>query len=54
MKYLKVEMIVALNDDENIDNIKKWEHHIDYAIDMESYPEIDHIEGVKVIEINDS
>ena len=30
--------------------IKKWEHHIDYAIDMDSYPEIEHIENVKVEE----
>lgn len=48
MKKVKVTMTVALNDDADISKIKEWEHHIDYAIDMDSYPEIDHIENVKV------
>ena len=51
MKYVKVEMIVAVNKEEDVDEIKRWEHHIDYAIDMDSYPEIHHIEGVTVTEI---
>lgn len=48
MKKLKVEMTVVLNEDADVDEIKKWEHHIDYAIDMGEYPEIHHIEDVKV------
>lgn len=51
MKYLKVEIVVAVNTENDIESIKKWEHHIDYAIDMDSYPEIHHIEGVTVTEM---
>ena len=50
MKEVKVTMTVVLNDDADVSEIKKWEHHIDYAIDMNNYPEIDHIENVKVKE----
>ena len=50
MKYLKVEMTVAVKDDKDVDVIKRWEHHIDCAIDMDNYPEIDHIENVTVID----
>lgn len=50
MKKVKVTMTVVLNDDADVEEIKRWEHHIDYAIDMDSYPEIDHIEDVKVEE----
>lgn len=50
MKKLKVEMTVVLNDDADEREIKKWEHHIDYVIDMNSYPEINYIENVKVEE----
>ena len=52
MKYVKVEMVVALKNEENVEEIKKWEHHIDYAINMDDYPEIDHIEGVTVTEMD--
>lgn len=48
MKKVKVTMTVVLNDNADVEEIKRWEHHIDYAIDMDSYPEIDHIENVKV------
>lgn len=51
MKALKVEMTVMVKDDKYTDSIKQWEHHIDYAINMDEYPEIDHIEDVKVTEI---
>lgn len=47
---VKVTMTVVLNDKADVEEIKKWEHHIDYAIDMDGYPEIDHIENVKVEE----
>ena len=50
MKKVKVTMTVVLKDNATVEEIKKWEHHIDYAIDMNSYPEIDHIENVKVEE----
>ena len=47
MKKVKVTMTVVLNDNADVKEIKKWEHHIDYAIDMDSYPEIEQIENVK-------
>lgn len=50
MRKVKVTMTVVLNDNEDIEEIKRWEHHIDYAIDMDSYPEIHHIENVNVEE----
>lgn len=52
MKYLKVEMIVAVDED-YVDEIRKWEHHIDYAIDLDFYPEIKSISGVSVTEIEE-
>lgn len=52
MKYLKVEMIVAVDED-YVDEIRKWEHHIEYAVDMDSYPEIKSISGVSVTEIEE-
>ena len=33
--------------------LKKWEHHIDYAIDLDYYPEIHSISNVKVTEIEE-
>lgn len=53
MKYLKVEMVVAVDDD-SVDSVYEWEHHIDYAIDFDSYPEIHHIEDVKVTNIDET
>ena len=50
MKTVKVSMNVVLNDDADITEIKKWEHHIDWAINMDDYPEIRHIEDVRVDE----
>lgn len=49
MKYLKVEMTVAV-DDNKTDEIRKWEHHIDHAVDLDNYPEIHSISDVKVTE----
>lgn len=51
-KYLKVEMIVAVKE-KFVGEIKKWEHHIDYAIDLDMYPEIRGINDVKVTEIEE-
>lgn len=41
-------MTVVINNSNDVDIIKKWENHIDYAIDINSYPEIHHIENVRV------
>ena len=50
MKKVKVTMTVVLNDDADVEEIKKWEHHIDYVMDTDDYPEINHIVDVKVEE----
>ena len=53
MKKLKVTMAVVLNNEADVKEIKKWEHHIEYAIDMDSYPEINRIEDVRVNEASE-
>jgi hypothetical protein len=50
MKTIKVEMTLQIEDNA-IKDIKKWEHHIEYAIDLNEYPEIKNISNVKVKEI---
>lgn len=43
--------VVAENEDElrdAVDELKKLEHHIDYFVDVENYPEIDCIWDVEV------
>ena len=50
MKELKITITIFVDDD-GVDNIKKWEHHIDYAIDTNEYPEIKQISNVKVTEV---
>lgn len=52
MKYVKVEMVVALESEADVEAIKEWEHHIDYAVNMDEYPEIDHIEAVTVTKMD--
>lgn len=49
MKVIKLEMFLAV-EDEAVEEIKKIEHHIDYLIDFENYPEIKSVFGVKVEE----
>ena len=47
-KHLKVSMDIYLTDESGYEELKKWEHHIEWGIDLEGYPEIDHIENVSV------
>jgi hypothetical protein len=51
MAVMKVEMLVNVPD-QAVDEIKKWEHHIDYAINFDEYPEIKSISDVKVTELD--
>lgn len=51
MKKANVSMTVVLKDGEEIDEIKRWEHHIEYAMNLDEYPEIAYVEDVKVIEM---
>lgn len=49
MAIVKVEMYLEIEDD-FVSDIKKIEHHADYFLDLDSYPEIKSVYGVKVKE----
>ena len=51
MKEIAVQMILEVEDDKTFDEIKKWEHHIDYALDLDSYPEIKNVKDVSVYKL---
>lgn len=51
MKKVNVTMTVVLKDGEEIDEIKRWEHHIEYVMDLNEYPEIAYVKDVKVTEM---
>lgn len=47
----KVKVVMYLEVEENkIEEIKKLEHHVDYLLNLEEYPEIKSVYGVKVEE----
>lgn len=48
---LRIKMTV---DDDFIDKAKNWEHHADYLLDLDSYPEIKNVYDCHVIEIIDA
>lgn len=52
-KLVKVEMIIEV-DESHIDDIRIWEHHIDYAVDIDSYPEIRCIYDVSVTTVDNN
>lgn len=57
-KTLEIKMKVAVfADEEEMDDIlaelKKLEHHIEYLVNTEDYPEINSIWGVQVNEIDE-
>lgn len=47
MKVIKLEMFIEVDDDA-VEEIKKVEHHVDYLLDFENYPEIKSVFGVKI------
>lgn len=47
MKKVKFEIYMDVDDD-FVDEAKKWEHHADYLLDLDSYPEIKSVYGCKV------
>ena len=50
MKKVKITMYFDV--DENcLEEIKKLEHHADYLLNLDEYPEINSVYGVKVEEI---
>lgn len=47
---VKVEMLMGISDD-SLEEIKKLEHHAEYLLDLENYPEIKSVSDVKVVEV---
>ena len=47
MAKVKIEMYLEIEDD-FLDDIKKIEHHAEYLLDLESYPEIKSVYDVRV------
>lgn len=47
----KIEMNIDINDDDFAE-IKKIEHHADYLLNLDDYPEIKSVFDVKVTAIN--
>lgn len=52
MKVIKLEMFLAV-EDEAVEEIKKVEHHVEYLIDLDNYPEINSVFGVKVEQVEE-
>lgn len=44
---VKLEMYLEINDDD-LEEIMKLEHHIDYLLNLDEYPEIEYVDGVSV------
>lgn len=51
MKKVKVTMYFDV-DENGMEEIKKLEHHAEYLLDLDNYPEIESVYGVKVEEEN--
>lgn len=49
MEQIKLEMILDVDTKENAEALKKLEHHAECLLDLDSYPEIKSVHGVKVI-----
>ena len=50
MAKVKVEMFFDV-EERFVDEIKKIEHHAEFLLDLDSYPEIKSVYGVKVEEV---
>lgn len=50
---LKLEIFLETDSDTSIEEIKKVEHYADYLLDLDNYPEIKSVFGVKVKKIED-
>ena len=50
MKKVKITMYFDV-DENYLEEIKKLEHHADYLLNLDEYPEINSVYGVKVEEI---
>ena len=49
-KTVKVTMYLEV-DENKVENVKKIEHHAEYLLDLDSWPEIKSVHGVEVKEL---
>lgn len=52
MKTIKFEITMDVDDD-FVDEAKKWEHHVEYLLDLDSYSEIKSVYECKVSEVDE-
>jgi hypothetical protein len=50
MKTIKFEIMMEVEDDFAENGAKRWEHHAEELLDLQSYAEIKNIYGCKVTE----
>ena len=53
MAKVKLTMIFDVPKVSDVDELKKLEHHVDYLLNLEGYPEIESVYGVEVEVISD-
>ena len=51
MKTVKITMFFNVNDEKGVEELKKLEHHADYILDLDSFPEVKSVYGVTVKEV---
>lgn len=47
---VKLEMTIEI-EDKSLDELKKLEHHVDYFLNLDEYPEVKSVYAVKVMEV---
>ena len=50
MKDLYISMRISVDDSQDIQELKRLEHHAEFLLDLESYPEIKKVSDLHVVE----
>lgn len=50
MKDLYISMRISVDDSQDIQELKRLEHHAEFLLDLESYPEIKKVSDLNVVE----
>ena len=50
MKDLYISMRISVDDSQEIQELKRLEHHAEFLLDLESYPEIKKVSDLHVVE----
>lgn len=53
MPKLKVTMYLDVPNKADVEEIKKIEHHVDYLLNLDEYPEIESVFDVSIEEVNE-